>query len=109
MKRLLLYIFSRQTALVVSVYALLAKLLFTADAPYATLVALFLALVGQLGHRALGYYGSMRDAVKDAVGDHGDKLDSLARDVAAHGDRLKVAELNVARVAQTIDKRGLGY
>lgn len=107
MKRLFLYLLSRQTVLVVSVYALLAKLLLTQEAPYVTLVALFLALVGQLGHRALRYYGDVREAVKGAVSTHGTELGAARAALDDHQKRLDVAEKNVARLAQVVEKRGV--
>jgi hypothetical protein len=100
------YILSRRTILAVCVYALLVRLLVEVDAPVATLVALFLALTGQLGHRALDYYGSVKDAVNGVVGAHADRLGEADRKLEDHAKRLATAEQNVARVAQTVERRG---
>ncbi len=106
MKAFFDYLLSRRTILAVCVYALLVRLLVEADAPVATLVALFLALTGQLGHRALDYYGSIKDAVQGVVGAHADRLAEADRRLEDHAKRLGTAESNVARVAQTVERRG---
>ncbi len=106
MKRFALFLFSRRAVLVISVYALLVRLLLIPDTTTATLVGLFMALVSQLGHRALDYYGSIKDAVRGTVGAHADRLADADRILADHAKRLATAEQNVARTAQTVEKRG---
>jgi len=106
MKRFAQYLFRRRTVLAICIYALLVRLLTETDYPMATLAALFLALVGQLGHRALDYYGSVKDTVKGVVGAHADRLSDADRKLAEHAKRLDIAEQNVARVAQTVERRG---
>jgi hypothetical protein len=105
--KLVRLLFSQRVTLTVGVYALLAKLLLAHDAPTATLAALFLALVTQLGHRALQYYGSIRDAVRTAVGTHEDQLAVANKAIAEHAAALTNAQKNIEILTKTVERKSV--
>jgi hypothetical protein len=105
MRNVLRAFFSRRITLAIGIYALLAKLLIAHDISTATLTALFLALVAQLGHRALDYYGSVKDAVRGVVGVHADRLASVDRTMADQATKLETAEKNIARLSSAVERK----
>lgn len=107
MKATLAKLFTRRITLVIASYALLVKLLFMHDGSTATLAALFLSLVAQLGHKALDYYGSVKDAVQGVVGVHADRLNASDRVLSEHATKLENIQKTVEIVAKAADRKPL--